>query len=68
MDTIQVKTPTGRTLTVRLSALRGVESTNDTWFGRRHYIRYKSGRRLQVDHDSATRVFDALSPTLFEKE
>lgn len=68
MDTIQVSTPTGRSLAVRLSTLKGVETTYDTWFGRRYYLRYKSGRRIQVDHDSATAVFDALSPTLFDKK
>lgn len=68
MDTIQVTTLTGRQLHVRLSALMKVESTYDTWTGRRYFLRYKSGRRLEVDHDSATVVFDALSPTLFEKK
>ena len=61
-------TLTGRQLHVRLSALKKVESTYDTWTGRRYFLRYKSGRRLEVDHDSATAVFDALSPTLFDKK
>ena len=68
MDTIQVSTPTGRILRVRLSALSGVENKYDTWNGHRYYIKYKTGRRIQVDHDSATAVFDALSPELFEKK
>lgn len=68
MDTIQVTTPTGRQLRVRLSALLKVESTYDTWTGRRYFLRYKSGWRLEVDHDSATVAFDALSPVLFEKD
>lgn len=67
MDTVHVTTPTGRVLRVRLSALKGVETTNDTWFGRRYYIRYKTGRRVQVVRDSADMVFDALSPKLFDK-
>ncbi len=71
MDTIQVTTPTGRKLSVRLSALLRV----DTRFARadrrsaedrRFFLRYRSGRLLEVDHDSATAVFDALSPKLFE--
>ena len=66
MDTIQVTTLTGRMLRVRLSALSRVETTYDTWTGRRYFLRYRSGRRLEVDHDSATTVFDALSPKLFE--
>lgn len=68
MDTIEVTTPTGRNLRVRLSALKGTESTYNTWTGRRYFLRYKSGRRLEVDHDSATAVFDALSPELFDKD
>lgn len=67
MDKIQVITPTGRLLRVRLSTILKVESTYDTWTGRRYFLRYKSGRRLEVDHDSATEVFDALSPKLFEE-
>lgn len=71
MDTIQVTTPTGRKLRVRLSALLRV----DTRFARfdrrsaedrRFFLRYRSGRLLEVDNDSATAVFDALSPKLFE--
>lgn len=72
MDTIQVTTPTGRILRVRLSALLRVDTQFDTWAdrrsraNRRFFLRYRSGRRLEVDHDSATAVFDALSPKLFE--
>lgn len=65
MDKIQVTTPTGRQLSVRLSTLSGVENKYDSWNGHRYYIKYKSGRRLQVERDSADRVFDALSPKLF---
>ena len=68
MDTIQVTTLTGRILRVRISALSKVETAYDTWTGRRYFLRYKSGRRLEVDHDSATVAFDALSPELFEKK
>ena len=64
-DRIQVTTPKGRQLVVRKSALLRVETSYNTWTGRRYFIRYKSGRRLEVDHDSATAVFDALSPKLF---
>lgn len=72
MDTIQVTTPTGRKLRVRLSALLRVDTRFDTWAdrrsaaNRRFFLRYRSGRCLEVDHDSATAVFDALSPKLFE--
>ena len=72
MDTIQVTTPTGRKLRVRLSALLRVDTRFDTWADRRSaedrrfFLRYRSGRLLEVDHDSATAVFDALSPKLFE--
>ena len=72
MDTIQVTTPTGRKLRVRLSAILKVDTQFDTWAdrrsgaNRRFFLRYRSGRRLEVDHDSATAVFDALSPKLFE--
>ena len=64
-DRIRVTTPKGRQLVVRKSALLRVETSYNTWTGRRFFIRYKSGRRLEVDHDSATVVFDALSPKLF---
>ena len=65
-DRLQVTTPKGRQLVIRKAALSRVESTYDTWTCRRFFVRYKSGRRLEVDHDSATLVFDALSPKLFE--
>lgn len=71
-DLVQVSTPTGRSLRVRISALMKVDTQFDTWAdrrsgaNRRFFLRYRSGRRLEVDHDSATRVFDALSPKLFE--
>ena len=64
-ERITVTTPKGRQLVVRKSALFGVETSYNTWTGRRYFIRYKSGRRLELDHDSATAVFDALSPKLF---
>lgn len=68
MDTMQVTTPKGRQLRVRISTILKVESTYDTWTGRRYYLRYKSGRRLEVDRESAQLVFDALQPELFEKK
>lgn len=67
MDTMQVTTPKGRQLRVRISTILKVESTYDTWTGRRYFLRYKSGRRLEVDRESAQLVFDALQPELFEK-
>lgn len=68
MDTMQVTTPKGRQLRVRISTILKVESTYDTWTGRRYFLRYKSGRRLEVDRESAQLVFDALQPELFEKK
>lgn len=68
MDTMQVTTPKGRQLRVRVSTILKVESTYDTWTGRRYFLRYKSGRRLEVDRESAQLVFDALQPELFEKK
>lgn len=68
MDTMQVTTPKGRQLRVRISTILKVESTYDTWTGRRYFLRHKSGRRLEVDRESAQLVFDALQPELFEKK
>ena len=65
-DLVQVSTPAGRSLRVRISALSGIETRGGSLDARRFFVRYRSGRRLEVDHDSATRVFDALSPKLFE--
>ena len=63
MDTMLVTTPKGRQFRVRISNILKVESTYDTWTGRRYFL-----RRMEVNRESATAVFDALQPELFEKK
>ncbi|MBR4817621.1 MAG: hypothetical protein IKZ72_03155 [Bacteroidales bacterium] len=66
MDIIQVTRPDGGCQRIRVSALRGIGYVGTRTEAKRFFAVYKSGRRLEIDRDSATRLFDAMSPKLFE--
>lgn len=62
---IQVQTPSGKESRIRLDAVRTVESKGENMSTRRFFVIYKTGRRKEVDYQSAVRVFDNLQPKLF---
>lgn len=62
---VKVTDPGGRTFSVRESSILTVTSEGGSLEGRRFFLVYKSGRRVEVDYASALRVFDSLQPKLF---
>lgn len=66
MDIIQVTRPDGGSQRIRVSALQGIGYLGTRTEAKRFFAVYRSGRRLEVDRESATRLFDAMSPRLFE--
>ena len=62
---LSVRSPDGRTFTIREGSVLTVASEGKSLECRRFFIQYKSGRRVEVDYASALRVFDSLQPKLF---
>ena len=65
MENVPVTTPEGKNRELRLSSISKVEVEGTTVL-RRYFVRYKNGRRTEVDWQSAEVVFDMTQPKLFE--
>lgn len=65
MENVPVTTPEWKNRELRLSSISKVEVEGTTAL-RRYFVRYKNGRRTEVDRQSAEVVFDMIQPKLFE--